>query len=101
VSASITGKSTSETLSDWGMSMYSKKIDVVRGFQTSVNIAFDLHNENKIKTFIPTMSSIDIVEDVLHSINVQNQSRARLLVGAYGRGKSHIILVLMSLLFKK
>jgi len=78
-----------------------KKIDVVKGFQTSVNIAFDLHNDDKIKTFIPTMSSIDIVEEVLHSINSPNANRARLLVGAYGRGKSHIILVLMSLLFKK
>jgi hypothetical protein len=79
----------------------NKKIDVVKGFQTSVNIAFDLHNDDKIKTFIPTMSSIDIVEEVLHSINSPNANRARLLVGAYGRGKSHIILVLMSLLFKK
>ena len=79
----------------------SRKIDVVKGFQTSVNIAFDLHNENKIKTFIPTMSSIDIVDEVLQSINSPNVNRARLLVGAYGRGKSHIILVLMSLLFKK
>jgi len=81
--------------------MLGEKINVVKGFQTSVNIAFDLHNNEKIKTLIPTMSSIDIVEDVLHSINTSNASRARLLVGAYGRGKSHIILVLMSLLFKK
>jgi len=81
--------------------MLDSKISVVKGFQTSVNIAFDLHNNEKIRTFIPTMSSIDIVEDVLHSINTSNASRARLLVGAYGRGKSHIILVLMSLLFKK
>lgn len=81
--------------------MIKNKIGVVKGFQTSVNIAFDLHNDDKIKTFIPTMSSIDIVEDVLHSIHSSTASRARLLVGAYGRGKSHIILVLMSLLFKK
>ena len=81
--------------------MIQGKIDIVKGFQTSVNIAFDLHDDNKIKTFIPTMSFIDIVEDVLHSINSSDANRARLLVGAYGRGKSHIILVLMSLLFKK
>lgn len=81
--------------------MFNKKIGVVKGFQTSINIAFDLHDDNKIKAFIPTMSSIDIVEEVLQSINSQTTNRARLLVGAYGRGKSHIILVLMSLLFKK
>lgn len=81
--------------------MFSGKIDVVKGFQTSVNVAFDLHNDEKVKNFIPTMSSIDIVEDVLYSTSVNEASRARLLIGAYGRGKSHIILVLMSLLFKK
>ncbi len=81
--------------------MIKGKIDVVKGFQTSVNIGFDLHNKQKIKNFIPTMSSIDIVEDVLYSVGAPQANRARLLVGAYGRGKSHIILVLMSLLFKK
>lgn len=81
--------------------MINRKIDVVKGFQTSVNIAFDLHNDEKIQTFIPTMSSIDIVEEVLYSTSTSLGNRARLLVGAYGRGKSHIILVLISLLFKK
>ncbi len=81
--------------------MINEMIDVVKGFQTSVNIAYDLHNNDKIKNFIPTMSSIDIVEDVLYSASASGTSRARLLVGSYGRGKSHIIFVLMSLLFKK
>ena len=81
--------------------MLDGKITVVKGFQTSINIAYDLNNNEKIETFIPTMSSIDIVEDVLHSVNTSDASRTRLLVGAYGRGKSHIILVLASLLFKK
>lgn len=49
--------------------MLKGNVDVVKGFQTSVNIAFDLHNDNKIKNFIPTMSSIDIVEDVLYSVS--------------------------------
>lgn len=81
--------------------MFDKKIWVEKGFQTSINIAFDLHNENKVKSFIPTMSSIDVIEDVLLSTSVQDKGRARILIGAYGRGKSHIVLMLMSLLFKK
>lgn len=81
--------------------MINGKIGVAKGFQTSVNIAFDIHNDDKVKSFIPTMSSIDIIEDVLYSTSVNESSRARLLIGAYGRGKSHIILVLLSLLFKK
>jgi len=81
--------------------MFGEKIWVEKGFQTSINIAYDLHNKNKVKSFIPTMSSIDVIEDVMLSTSVPDRGRARILIGAYGRGKSHIVLVLMSLLFKK
>lgn len=81
--------------------MNKQKITVAKGFQTSVNIAYDLYNDDKVKSFIPTISSLDVVEDVLLSTAPGSTQRARLLIGAYGRGKSHIVLVLMSLLFKK
>jgi len=76
-------------------------IDIAKGFQTSVNIAYDLNNDDKVKGFIPTMSSLDVIEDVLLSTVTASTQRARILIGAYGRGKSHIVLVLMSLLFNK
>ena len=81
--------------------MFLNKIDVAKGFQTSVNIAYDLNNTEKISGFIPTMSSLDIIEDVLLSTATNSTERARILIGAYGRGKSHIILVLLSLLYRK
>jgi len=81
--------------------MFNEKIDVAKGFQTSVNIAYDLHDDEKVKNFIPTMSSFDVLEDVLLSTTQNVAQRARILIGAYGKGKSHIILMLMSLLFKK
>ncbi len=81
--------------------MIGKKIWVEKGFQTSINIAYDLDNENKVKNFIPTMSAIDVIEDVILSTSVQDRGRSRILIGAYGRGKSHIVLMLMSLLYKK
>ena len=81
--------------------MFNEKINVAKGFQTSVNIAYDLYNDEKVRNFIPTMSSFDVIEDVLLSTTKSATQRARILIGAYGRGKSHIILVLMSLLFKK
>ena len=81
--------------------MFGEKIWVEKGFQTSINIAYDLHNKNKVKSFIPTMSSIDVIEDVMLSTSIPDRGRARILIGAYGRGKSHIVLILMSLLFKK
>ncbi|QSZ28061.1 hypothetical protein ACETAC_04180 [Aceticella autotrophica] len=81
--------------------MFNEKINVAKGFQTSVNIAYDLYNDEKVRNFIPTMSSFDVIEDVLLSTTKSATQRARILIGAYGRGKSHIILLLMSLLFKK
>ena len=80
--------------------MFNNKIDVAKGFQTSVNIAYDLNNIDKVVEFIPTLSSLDVFEEVLLSTAPNATDRARILIGAYGRGKSHIILVLLSLLFK-
>lgn len=76
-------------------------IGITRGFQTSVNIAYDLKNDDKIRAFIPTMSALDVIEDVMLSTVPTSTQRARVLVGAYGKGKSHIVLVLMSMLSRK
>lgn len=81
--------------------MEEKKIKTVKDFQTSINIAFDLYDDRKIKNFIPTYSAIKLIEEILLSTNIDSTQRAKMLVGAYGRGKSHIVLVALSLLFKK
>lgn len=81
--------------------MFTDNIKVAYEFKTSVNIAYDLNNHDKIKSFIPTYSSLELIEDVFLSIIDDSRQRARMLVGAYGRGKSHLILVLLSLLSKK
>lgn len=81
--------------------MFNGKIEVSKGFQKSINVAYDLNNDEKITNFIPTISSLEIIEDVLLSTNYNSQDRARILIGAYGKGKSHIILVLMTLLLKR
>jgi hypothetical protein len=76
-------------------------IRIEQGFQTSVNIAYDLEEKAKIRSFIPTQSSLDIIEDALLSTAPTSTNRAKILIGAYGRGKSHIILVLLALLRMK
>jgi len=81
--------------------MLTGKIGVAKGFQTAVNIAYDLSNDSKVRGFIPTQSSLEIIEDILLSTAASATQRARILIGAYGRGKSHIILVLLSLLAGK
>jgi hypothetical protein len=81
--------------------MLTGKIDVAKGFQTAVNIAYDLNNADKVRGFIPTQSSLDVIEDIMLSTSVNATQRARILIGAYGRGKSHIVLVLLALLSGK
>lgn len=79
----------------------SDMITVASGFQYSVNIGYDLNNDNKIKNFIPTKSALSLLEDVLLSTQVSSTDRARVLIGAYGKGKSHIVLMILSMLMKK
>lgn len=70
-------------------------------FQYSVNIDFDLNSEEKIKGYIPTIGGLNIIEDVMLSTVPTSKDRARLFVGAYGKGKSHLVLTILSLLSKK
>ncbi|WP_418790949.1 restriction endonuclease subunit S [Phosphitispora sp. TUW77] len=79
----------------------SKMISVSSGFQYSVNIAYDLNNEDKLKNFIPTKSAISLLEDILLSSRPTSTERSRVLIGAYGKGKSHIVLMILSMLMKR
>ena len=79
----------------------SNMISVASGFQYSVNIGYDLNNDDKLKNFIPTKAALELLEEILLSTNPNSTERARVLIGAYGKGKSHIILTILSLLMKK
>jgi hypothetical protein len=76
-------------------------ITPVVGFQTAINIALDLNDEAKIRMFIPTAASVEVIGDILLSTHPKATQRAQILIGAYGRGKSHIVLVLLALLRMK
>ena len=79
----------------------SKIISVASGFQYSVNIGYDLNNDDKLKNFIPTRSALALMEDILLSTNPTSTERARVLIGAYGKGKSHIVLTILAILMKR
>lgn len=79
----------------------SKMISVASGFQYSVNIGYDLNNDDKLKNFIPTKSALTLLKDILSSTAPDSTERARVLVGAYGKGKSHIILTILSMLMQR
>jgi len=70
-------------------------------FQTSINIGYDLNNKQKVESFIPTSSAVSLLETILLSTDESSTNRAHILVGAYGKGKSHIILSILSLLYHK
>lgn len=78
---------------------YSKILEINQGFQTSVNLEFDLNKEDKIKRYIPTEQSVKVLGKFLHSFyyTSDTQFRANVLVGPYGRGKSHLLLILTAL----
>ena len=63
--------------------MFTDNIKVAYEFKTSVNIAYDLNNHDKLK-FHTNLLFIRADRDVFLSIDDSRQ-RARMLVGAYGR----------------
>ena len=79
----------------------SQMISVASGFQYSVNIGYDLNSDEKLKNFIPTKSSLKLLEEVLLSTSDSSAERSRILIGAYGKGKSHIVLMILSVLLKR
>lgn len=78
---------------------YSDFIEVNESFQTSINLEYDLNKLEKVKSYIPTEQSVKILGSFLRSFyyNNESQNRATVLIGPYGRGKSHLLLVLTAL----
>ena len=79
----------------------SEMISIASGFQYSVNIEYDLYDDSKLRSFIPTRSALSLLKEVLASTLPSSTDRSRILIGAYGKGKSHIVLMILSVLMKK
>ena len=69
-------------------------------FRDSVNLYLDLNKVDKIRSYIPTKSSVDILEQYLDSV-LDNKQHSTLLIGPYGKGKSHLLLMLLAVLTLK
>lgn len=83
-----------------------KMITASKNFQSSVNIAFDFDNAEKIAGFIPTSEAVKFIDDAILSARnfgasekTSSESRAGILIGPYGKGKSYIVLETLSLLY--
>lgn len=66
-------------------------------FKSSINLYLSLNKTEKINSYIPTKSSITLLKEFLQSIKT-NKEHSALFVGPYGKGKSHLLLVLLAIL---
>lgn len=79
------------------MAQLKDLIQVNSDFKNAINLYLDLNNTNKLNSYIPTKSSVDILDQYLKSVE-DNQDHATLLIGPYGKGKSHLLLLLLAIL---
>lgn len=70
-------------------------------FQTSVNIDYDFGNEAKIESLVMTNTVSRYMEELLRDVITSSNQRSKLLVGAYGKGKSHIVLAALNSMWNK
>ena len=79
---------------------YSDLVQSNQNFHSSVNLQFDLNKEEKINSYIPTRQSVAILKRYLNSVynDSYNEDNATVLIGPYGRGKSHLLLILTAIM---
>lgn len=79
----------------------SDLIKIDNRFEKAINLGLDLNSQEKIDHYIPTRSAMNILGDYLDSVRVFSGNRARVLIGPYGKGKSHLLLILLAILFQE
>lgn len=72
-------------------------INIDRRFQNSINLQLDIENDTKVNSYIPTRSSLNILGNFLNHI-IDDREKANILIGPYGKGKSHLLLVLLAII---
>jgi hypothetical protein len=72
-------------------------IEFNSSFKTAINLYLSLNKTEKVLNYIPTKSSVNFMDDYLQAV-LGKKEHATLLVGPYGKGKSHLLLVLLAVL---
>ena len=72
-------------------------IEFNSSFKTAINLYLSLNKAEKVLGYIPTKSSVNFMGEYLRAV-IENKEQATLLVGPYGKGKSHLLLVLLATL---
>ncbi|AGB42038.1 hypothetical protein Halha_2155 [Halobacteroides halobius DSM 5150] len=76
-------------------------INTENSFKYSVNIKFDIGDFEKLNNYVPTAKNIKLFQEIFDSFKDNAISRAHLLIGAYGTGKSLFGTVLGTILSNK
>ncbi len=66
------------------------------GFKSSINLYLNLNNRDKVLKYIPTKSSVNFLNEYLNAVR-NNKEQSSLIIGPYGKGKSHLLLVLLAI----
>ncbi|KGX91859.1 hypothetical protein [Pontibacillus marinus] len=66
-------------------------------FKSSINIKFDLGNENFFNRYLPTPSHAEAFIGLLKGFNEKSSSKSHIIMGPYGTGKSLIGTILSSI----
>ena len=62
---------------------FSEIINISDNFKSSINLKYDLLNEEKIKYYVPTSNICDVLETYIDII-LGNQNKSLYLEGPYG-----------------
>lgn len=81
------------------MQQLKDRIHINKTFQKSINLRLNYDQEDKIDGYIPTRASVQILKTYMEQIQ-ERGVRSSILIGPYGKGKSHLLLVLLALLSK-
>ena len=78
---------------------YTKLISRNKQYKYSVNICFDLYNEDCLASFIPNAATAKIIRELIGPIiSGKSDIHSRILYGSYGTGKSHLLTVISAVL---
>lgn len=75
-------------------------LQIDRQFESSVNLLIDKGNLKKVEGYIPLASSTAVLKRYLSNAVNNTSEKSTMLIGPYGRGKSHLLLVLSTILEK-
>lgn len=72
-------------------------IEFNSNFKVAINLYLSLNKSEKVLGYIPTQSSVKLMGEYAEDV-LEGKEQATLLIGPYGKGKSHLLLVLLAVL---